>query len=244
MQPAPAHRAWYQFGTAPPPRSALERLRASGQISCARVSLKTLKANDVSASLALDSGQVRVTGVKAKLLGGRYRGEWTADFSASQPQYSGSGTLDGVSMAQVAELMGDPWAEGTAGGNFRIRFEGTTLDAMLASARGDATFAWRSGALRHIALPDSSAAGLHFGQFRGSLLLEKQRLTFLHSKITAAAGIYEISGNASLERALELTLTRGRRRNYAVAGTLEAPKVSEAQVSLTAAHGEPATATR
>jgi uncharacterized protein involved in outer membrane biogenesis len=245
LQPAPAHRAWYQFGNAAPAPSALARMRASGQLSCSRVVLRNLKASDLSASLTLDSGQARLANLQAKLLGGRYRGEWVADYAAAQPQYSGRGTLEGIAMAQVAELMNDKWAEGALGAEFHIRFQGKTREEMLVSAAGEATFTWRTGALKHIALPEALIPpGLRFSQFRGHLSLEKQRLTFTQSRITAAKGIYEISGNASLERSLELTLTRGHRRSYAVGGTLEAPKVSEAQVSLTAEHGEPANVAR
>ena len=242
LQPAPAHRAWYQFGSSTAPPAALRRVRASGQLVCRRATLKALKMNDVAANVTLDAGQVRISDARARLLGGRYRGEWRIDFTATAPQYASEGALEGVNMAQLSELMGDDWAAGVAAARYQLHFAGRSREEMIASAAGSASFDWSNGALKHVTL-QPAPHGLRFAYFRGEAKFQDQNVTFVESRLATAYGIYQVSGRASMDRTLEVGLARGKDRVVYIHGTLAAPKVSEV-LAITEVHPEASTVAR
>ena len=117
LSPQPSQRRWYQMltTTAPTSPSFLENLRASGKVSAGRLLIHNLVADQVSASLDLERGKLKISELRADLLGGKHRGDWQADFTADSPLYTGTGTLTGISLQQVADAMHDSWISGTAG---------------------------------------------------------------------------------------------------------------------------------
>ncbi len=224
LNPSYAKRAWYQvFG--PAQRTPLlTRLQASGQVSISRLGLRAAAATHVSAALQLRGGKLTLSDLTADLLGGRHRGQWQADFTAAVPRYRGTGTFDGIAMAQVAGLMRDDWAAGHANASYEITMEGWSAGELAASATGTGSFDWRNGALSHVALNGGSGP-LQFKRFSGQMELHEGVLLLGQSRMTATGGIYTVSGTASFGRELGLKLRNGE-RGYDVSGPLEKPKVS------------------
>ena len=86
------------------------------------------------------------------MLGGKHRGDWQMDFTAGSPVYTGSGTLTGISLEQMAKAMHDPWISGTAVGTYQIKASGADSAAFWQSAEGGLQFDLRDGVLPHISL--------------------------------------------------------------------------------------------
>ena len=71
LSPQPSQRRWYQVLTsaAPAAPSFLENLRASGKVSAGRLLIHNLVADRVSASLDLERGKLKISDLRADLLG-------------------------------------------------------------------------------------------------------------------------------------------------------------------------------
>jgi hypothetical protein len=225
FNPRVARRPWYAIlGGAPEP-SIFRSLNATGNLSITRLAIKSLAATHVSATAQLQAGKLALSNIQADLWGGKHRGQWNADFTADQPTYSGTGTLDSAAMPQLASLMKDNWATGTVTATYVASVRGFTATDLLASATGEINFDWRKGVLRHVSLNGSNAP-LSFAHFTGTLALNGGKLTLApESKLTAESGIYQVSGTASLGRQIDLTL-RNNTHAYSVTGTIEKPKVT------------------
>ena len=110
LTPNPTKRPWYRFSstTAQSGQSFLSRIHAGGTVSANRVVIRNLVANRVAAKV--DLRRRRATApmdVRAEVLGGKHHGEWRANFSIKPPAYSGSGSLESASLAQLSEAMHD-----------------------------------------------------------------------------------------------------------------------------------------
>jgi hypothetical protein len=57
----------------------LENLRASGKVSIGRLRIPSMVADRVSAALDLERGKLKISELRADLLGGKHRGDWQAD---------------------------------------------------------------------------------------------------------------------------------------------------------------------
>ena len=164
----PSQRRWYQVLTSAEPAapSFLENLRASGKVNAGRLLIHNLVANRVSASLDLERGKLKISDLRADLLGGKHRGDWQADFAADSPVYTGAGTLTGISLQQVADAMHDPWISGTAGGTYRLTASGADSAAFWQSAEGGLQFDLRDGVLSHLSLA-SDEGPLRIARWQG-----------------------------------------------------------------------------
>jgi len=225
LNPSFRSEPWYHL-LAPWQRGqgVLVKLRASGRFSLARFELGTAAANNVSGTLELDAGKLRVSDFRADIVGGRHSGTWTADFTTSPPRFSGSGNLTRVSMAQLAALMHDNWATGTMDAKYSLAIAGLTPAALRASATGSADFAWSGGSLRHVTL-DSRGAPVSFSDFTGIVSLQNGILNLADCKLQSAASSYAVKGTAALDRTLDLRFERTGGRTYAISGPLDKPRV-------------------
>src|SRR5271165_1356825 len=225
LNPSFRSQPWYRL-LAPWQRGqeALVKLRSSGRFSVARFELGTAVANNVSGTLELDAGKLRVSDLRADLLGGHHTGTWTADFTVSPPRFSGSGNLTRMSMAQLASLMHDNWANGAMDAKYSLAMAGLTPPALRASATGSADFTWSGGSLRHVTL-DSRGAPVSFSDFAGIVSLENGVLNLTDCKLQSAGASYAVKGTASFDRNLDIRFERTGGRTYAISGTLDKPRV-------------------
>ncbi len=231
----PSQRRWYQMLTSAEPTapSFLESLRASGKVNAGRLLIHNLVANRVSASLDLDRGKLKISELRADLLGGKHRGDWQADFAADSPVYTGTGTLTGISLQQVADAMHDPWISGTAGGTYRFTASGADSAAFWQSAEGGLQFDLRDGVLSHLSLA-SDEGPLRIARWQGHARLLGGKIEIEKEKMVSPTGVYEISGTASLGQVLDFKLTRGtevraahaRSIAYSITGTVAQPRVA------------------
>jgi hypothetical protein len=223
----PSQRRWYQvLGRAEPGApSFLENLRAAGTVSAGRVLVHDVVANRVSAAIELDSGKMKISDLRADLLGGKHQGDWTVDFAAASPVYAGSGTLSGISLEKLAGAMHDAWISGTARGSYQVTASGGSSAAFWQTAEGRLQFEVRDGGLSHISL-SGDEGGLQIGRWRGTGHLHSGKMEIEKSEIDSAGEMYEVSGSASLGRVLDLRVIGAQGKPvYRITGTLAEPRV-------------------
>jgi hypothetical protein len=231
----PSQRRWYQMLTsaAPAAPTFLDNLRASGKVSAGRLRIDGVVANRVSAALDLDHKKLKISDLRADLLGGKHRGDWQADFTAEVPAYSGGGTLTGISLREMADAMHDAWISGTAAGTYQLTASGADSAAFWESAEGAVQFDLRDGILSHISLA-SDEGPLRVEHWQGHARLHDGKIEIDKGKLISPVGRYDLSGTASLGRVLDLKLTRGTDVRpagagslvYSITGTLAEPRVA------------------
>jgi len=229
----PDKRRWYQVlspaqAAAP---SFLRNLRASGKLTAGHLLIREVVASRVSAALDLDRGKLRIADLRADLFGGKYRGDWQADFTDGPPVYAGSGTMTGISLQQVAESMHDPWISGTVEGTYQLTASGANSTDFWQTAEGELQFALRDGVFSHVSLA-SDEDPLRIERGQGSARLRHGKIEIEKGKLVSPAGTYEVSGTASLSRLLDLKLAQSPDVKgttgallYSITGTLAEPQV-------------------
>ncbi len=224
-RPHAKDRPWYRVlesASATPPFFA--SVHASGRVVADSVEMKSVAASRVSANVNLDSGKVDISQLNANLLGGKYTGRWEADITTKPGRCVGSGTLSGVSLAQLAQSMNDDWITGTANATYELK--GTCPADFWTSAEGVLAFDARDGALPHISLTD--AATLRFSRLTGHARFRDDKVQLEEVKLETASGNYQLTGTTSSQRTLNLKLTKAGVSGgggYTVSGTLSEPHV-------------------
>ena len=200
-------------------------LSASGKLAADRVVIDKLVARRVTTNIELKNRQLRLSELRADVLGGQHKGEWKADFTAKPPQYSGSGTFQGVVLGQLAEAMKDGWIAGTATASYRATTSGLTAQELFSSATASFQIDVSAGTLPHIALTDG-AAPLQIRHLTAHLALRDGKLDIQAGKLETATDVFHLSGTASLTQTLNLKLTRESAPGFSITGTLTEPHVA------------------
>jgi len=230
LTPHPSQRPWYRLLSPNPPTgpSLLVSLHASGKLSANRVAIHDVVATRVSGQVSLDAGRLRVTDWRGDLLGGKHHGDWSADFTAKPPAYSGSGTLEHFSLSQLSDAMHDNWVTGTANATYHLTSSVPATAELLSTAEGTIQFEMRDGVLPHLILPQTPATpgGLKVQRLAARVRLDKGQLEIEQGKLYAAGTTYQVSGGASVGRKLDVKLLRPSSRGYSITGTLAEPRVA------------------
>jgi len=231
----PSQRRWYQMLTTAEPAAPtfLENLRATGQVNASRLHIHDLIASRVSAGMELEHGKLKIADLRADVFGGNHRGDWQADFTGESAVYTGSGSLTGISLGQMAEAMHDPWISGTAAGTYRLTASGADSTAFWQSAEGALQFNLRDGVLPHLALT-SDEGPLRVARWQGHARLHGGKIEIESGKLLSPVGAFEISGTASLGRVLDFKLTRNADAKpvpagglvYSITGSVAEPRVT------------------
>ncbi len=230
LNPRLRRRPWYDVL---PPRdsgSLFANVRAEGHLSVNRLLVESVAARRVVAAVRFEPGKLAVTDLRGQLFGGTLRAEWQADFAGSHPAYALRGTLESASMAQIAAAMDDEWATGSANLSYQGTASGWTGAGLAASATGSLQFDWRDGALAHVALAGAKPP-LHIRRFAGRMELRAGVLEIAASRMETSAGIYKVSGTASLARQLGITLLGDGAPGFVITGPLAKPQVAAAPAS-------------
>ena len=222
-----AQLPWYRFlsATTKPRVPFLVGLRASGKLAAGHLFIHGFAAGRVSADAELDSGKLRLSNLRAEVLGGVHHGEWTADFTVQPPAYRGSGSFDRVALAQLGVAMHDAWVTGTASGTYDVTAFGGSLPQVLSSASGHLHVDAHDATLPHLILT-GSATQLRANRIAANLVLQDGKLEIKEGKLEAPGGIYQVSGTASLAKTWDLQLTRDSAHNFNITGTLATPHVT------------------
>lgn len=243
----PKQRRWYQLLNSPEPAASsfLANLHASGKVNASRFLIHNVTARQVSAAVDLQRGKLKISHVRAALLGGTYLGDWNGDFTEEPPVYAGSATLEGISLGQLADAMHDAWISGTASGTYQFTASGGDLASFWQSAEGGLQFDLRDGVLPHIHLTGDEDA-LRVARWEGNIHLRKGRFEIERGDLFSDQGAYEVSGTASLSRALDLRLVRSAGEKsaagsmvYSITGTVAEPRVELSSAPETQAELKP-----
>lgn len=233
LNPQYAKAPWYGFLMASQGRSNfLLKLRATGQLSADRVLIHKLASTQVSAQVEFDRGILQLNNIRATVLGGLHTGDWKADFTAMPPAYSGHGAFQRVALGELASTMHDDWVSGTADATYHAAASGSSAAELLSSATAILDVDAGNGVMPHIDL-NKFAGSLRFSRFKGNLILRHKELDFDQAKLEVPDDIYEVTGTASLGRALNLRLVGRGARGLNITGTLAAPVVSSSRLPET-----------
>jgi hypothetical protein len=238
LNPNPPKRPWYRF-SAPTSQSGppfLTAIRATGTLAASRILIHSLPATRFAAKLDLDRGKLRLSDVRADVMGARHHGDWRADFNVKPPLYSGNGTLDGISLGELADAMHDNWIRGVANAKYKIEVTGYSSSDFFANARGEVRFEMRDGSLPHVLV---AAAPLRVHRFAGVLAFREGELEFEQASLESATTTYAVTGKASLARKLDFKLIPEGAAGITITGTLSEPKVSPLRRSETQAALKP-----
>lgn len=237
LNPNLAQQPWYRFATTSSGgHSFLTGIRASGSLAINRAIVRKLLATRLTTRFSLDQGKLRLTELRADVLGGKHRGEWRADFTMKPPLYSGSGTLDSTSLGQLADMTGDSWISGSASAKYQVDLAGFSSAELMGSARGTLHFEMGDGALPHILV---ATLPLRVRRFTGMLTFRQSEFQLQDATLEAPGATYAVTGTASLNRKLDFRLVPEGSAGLMVTGTLAEPRVSPARRSETEAALKP-----
>ncbi len=238
LSPQPGRRAWYQLLSSPSNApSFLQSLTASGKVNVRRLRIHRVSAEHVTAALDLDQGKLKLTNVRADVFGGKHQGDWHADFSAGPPIYAGTGTFTGISLQQIASLFHDSSIAGTAAGTYQMSASGGNAAAFWQAAEGKMQFDVKDGLVSRISLNEDES-GLRISRWAGEIRLRSEEIEIGKNRLVSPAGVYEVSGTASLAQALNLELTQTNDVKADGAGSLVysiTGKLAEPQVEVRSA---------
>jgi hypothetical protein len=239
INPHVRKQPWYRFLSATTTGVPyLLTLHATGKLSANRAAVGKLVVNRVTANVELDHGRLRLSDLRADVLGGRHIGEWEADFTVKPPEYSGSGRLERIALNQLSESMGDDWITGSATAAYRMKASGLGATELFASATSTLKVDARNGLLRHVALAEGTGP-LQMHRLTTHLALHDGEFEVQQGELETPAGIYQVSGTATLARVLNLKLTDEGGPGFNITGTLTEPHVSPILPSVTRAALKP-----
>jgi AsmA family/AsmA-like C-terminal region len=231
LNPGLGRQNWYRFlslGKEQPPY--LLEVHAAGKIAADRVILGKTAGTHFSAGLRLDGGEVTLENLGGEILGGKTSADWKANFLRRPPVYSGSGRFEGVSLAEVAELIDDRWIEGDGGAEYQFHSAGQTLDDLVNSAELTANFKVTDGIFPHVVLTSDSGP-LRASSFYGNLHLQAGEFSFDDARLESADGVYTLRGTALLDGTLDLKIAGQKAGGFNLTGTLVKTRVSPIQTA-------------
>ena len=239
INPYVRKQPWYHFLSSPPAGIPyLLTINAVGTLSANQVVVRKLAGSRVSAKVELDKGKLRVSDLRADVLGGKHLGEWEADFTAKPPQYGGKGVFENVALDQLSESMSDDWITGSATATYRVKTSGLDAAELFASASSTWKVEAWDGLLRHVALTEGSGP-LPMHHLSLQLAMHDGKFEIEDGSLDSASDLYRVSGSASMTRALNVKLIREGGRGFNITGTLTEPHVSPTLPSETQAALKP-----
>jgi hypothetical protein len=208
--------------------SKLPDFRATGTFSVNNFSVAQLPLQKFTAHVEVGNKSLLVSKITAKLGGGSAQGEWRADWSTSQPKFTATGTVSGVSMDHLDlkepdVALATSWVTGRADLKYSLKFQGATPEEMAHSVNGRVEYVVNNGLSRSLVV---DAKPLKFQTLQGALEIEKQIMKVLPSKFRAENRIYDMSGTVSLiDRQTKLRLSNSGSR-WDITGALDKPAVA------------------
>jgi hypothetical protein len=228
LNPNSRKRPWYRVltmgGVARP--AWWTTLHASGRFTAGRFQIHGMDASHVSANLNVEDGKLRVAGLTADVLQGKYHGDWNVNFLKTPAVCAGAGELDDISLAAIADVMNDGWVAGTANTSYELKGPcpadfWTSLEGKLHVDVTDALFP-------HVIIGNGSEA-LQASHIKGQARLHDGQIEIIETHLISPDGTYDLTGTASLKREVDLKLTRvsngPEELGYRIGGTLEAPRI-------------------
>ena len=225
LNPAAAKRPWYRLLALGTSDSFLSRANATGSITVDKLMLGKTACTHFSADVGLKNFRLSLTDIHGTVLNGRAAGAVKADFAVSPPAYSGMGSLDGISLGNLADLTNTQWVSGSGSAHYTFTTSGSNLADVLNKADLRASFVIGNAIFPHVVLGENSDS-LHVSSFTGGIELKNGQLSFDDAKLQSDDGVYALSGTATLNGALKLKMIGENTNSYNLSGTLAQPRVS------------------
>jgi hypothetical protein len=225
--PKAQNEPWYRFGavSSHSDRPNFLALDAGGDLTAEKIVVHGIVVNKVSAKVQVQGGRIEMKDLRADLLGGRHLGDWKVDFTSQPPRYTASGGIDRLALGQLATAMENAWITGTASARYRVDTFGLTPSELFASASGTLQIEARNGLLRIVALSEGDGP-LQMRYLTAGLALREGKFEIQEGKLDTESAQYQLTGTASLGRALNLKLTRDGAPGFNITGTLTQPRVT------------------
>ncbi len=226
----PKKRPWYRVleSNAETHPSIFGSLRASGRLTADHLKVRRMDATHVSANVNLERGKLQLSQVNATLASGEHRGEWKVDFSVKPALCVGSGNLSELSLAALADAMNEEWIAGTANATYQVR--GPCPADFWQSADGTLQAEIQDGVFPHISISDSRTEPLRVTRMNGQARLHAGKIEITDTNIDSPEGKFQLVGTASLQREIDLKLTRVSNpftnSGYSISGTLAEPRIT------------------
>jgi AsmA-like protein len=230
-------RPWYHLLEKQAAPSFLSRLQAIGQLSADKITIHKIVGSDFLANVDISPGQLQLSNVHAKLLGGRHVGSATLDLTSGTALIHAEGSLNQIALDQIAGVTGDHWITGNAAATYQFSGLGKSIATILASGTAELKITAQDCVLPNVSLAE--AAPLRMEQFSGDLLFGDGRFQLKQGSFTAPEGRYEINGTVSLNKNLSLKLVRGDGPEYSINGTLAEPRVAASKSRIARVSQQP-----
>jgi uncharacterized protein involved in outer membrane biogenesis len=239
MNPRARKRSWYKFFSAGETQIPfLAQARATGAIAIDKLELGRSTCAHFTSNVELNAGKLTLKNVGGEMLNGSLSGQLKADFLAKPPTYQGTGNFDGVSLADVADLMHDGWIAGTGNANYKFTSAGWGLQELIDSADLSGSFSIENGGFPHVVLTTTSGP-LRASDFSGSISFRDGKFRIADAKLTSSGGVYKVGGSASMDGSLNLKMSGEGATGYSLSGTLVKTRVSPVTNSATQAALKP-----
>lgn len=228
LNPSSRKRPWYRVlgGNSESRPAWWTTLNTSGRVIADRVQVHGIEATHVSSTVSLQDGKLRLSGLNADLLEGKYHGEWKLDFAKAPAICAGTGNLIGVSLSAIATAMDDGWIAGTANASYELK--GACPTDFWQVADGKLRVEVTDGTFPHVMVGDGEP--LQASELKGEARLHGGKIEIAETQLISPEGTYQLTGTASLKRQLDLRLTRVPagpiNMGYSIGGTLASPRVA------------------
>jgi len=126
----------------------------------------------------------------------------------------------------VADAMNDPWISGSANASYELK--GTCSQDFWQSAEGTLRVDAKDGTFSHLVLGEEDEP-FRATRLSGQAQLRAGKIEIADAKVDSPDGKYKLSGTASLQRQVDLKLTRTANgalaSGYSISGTLAEPRI-------------------
>jgi hypothetical protein len=224
LNPRLKKQPWYRLlGTADESNNVIANLHANGHFAARRITLAASNGTGLDTAFSIADGKLNLKNMRAELFGGTVSGDWTIDFTGSEPKYEGEGSATKLQVEKLAPLLKANLGTGTVGLSYKLGMTGYDADALAKSTRAQAEFTWSGGTLR--ISPDGKTP-MRVLTGEGKATLEDSGWKIDASKWKTPSGIYQLKGTASRDAVLALEFTGENGSVWKLSGTLLKPQLS------------------
>jgi AsmA protein len=222
LNPRLRKRPWYRlFGASQEERNVIANLHASGRLTARRLTLGTATGSAFETAFSLADGVLELKNTRADLLGGTIAGDWKLDFTGADPRYESTGSAERMQAEKLGTLLKTSLGSGTLALKYKLNMAGWDAGSLSKSATAETDFTWSGGVLR---LSPDPRMPLRVLNAEGKAVLNKDGWIISDCRWNTPTGIYQLSGTASRDSAIDFEF---RQKNGAVAkitGTLSKPQ--------------------
>ena len=123
LNPHLKKKPWYRlFGASQEERNVIANLHASGRLTARRLTLGPTTGSAFETGFSLANGVLELKNTRADLLGGTVSGDWTIDFSGSEPKYKSTGSTERMQAEKIGTFLEASIGSGTVAVQIQTRY--------------------------------------------------------------------------------------------------------------------------